>query len=79
MMIVGFNNTWVSLFYILGIGLLCLHLSHGLSSMFQSLGWKNEGYRPFLDKAAQVVAWLIFLGYISIPIAILCGFGKEAL
>lgn len=79
MMVVGFSNVWVSLFYILGIGLLCLHLSHGVSSMFQSMGWKNEGYRPFLDKAAQVVAWLIFLGYISIPIAILCGFGKEAL
>jgi succinate dehydrogenase / fumarate reductase cytochrome b subunit len=79
MMIVGFNNIWVSAFYILGVGLLCLHLSHGASSMFQSLGWKNESYRAFLDKAAQVVAWLIFLGYISIPIAILCGFGKEAL
>ena len=38
--------------------------------MFQSLGWKNEAYRPFLDKAAQVVAVLIFLGYISIPMAI---------
>jgi succinate dehydrogenase / fumarate reductase cytochrome b subunit len=79
MMVVGFNNLWVSLFYILGIGLLSLHLSHGASSMFQSLGWKNEGYRSFLDKAAQVVAWLILLGYVSIPIAILCGFGKEAL
>lgn len=79
MMIVGFHNPWVSAFYIVGIGLLCLHLSHGASSMFQSMGWKNETYRPFLDKASRVVAVLIFLGYISIPIAILCGFGKEVL
>ncbi|HLH55551.1 MAG TPA: succinate dehydrogenase cytochrome b subunit [Verrucomicrobiae bacterium] len=79
MMIVGFNNGWVSGFYILGMALLCLHLSHGLSSMFQSLGWKNDIYRPFLDKAARVVATLIFLGYTSIPVAILCGYGKEAL
>src|SRR5579864_5835547 len=79
MMIVGFNNIWVSAFYIIGIALLCLHLSHGLSSMFQSIGWKNKAYSPFLEKAARVVAWLIFLGYISIPVAILLGYGKEAL
>ena len=79
MMVVGFSNPWVSGFYVLGLALLCLHLSHGASSMFQSLGWKNEAYRPFLDKAAQVVAVLIFLGYTSIPVAILCGYGKEAL
>jgi succinate dehydrogenase / fumarate reductase, cytochrome b subunit len=79
MMVVGFSNPWVSGFYILGLALLCLHLSHGASSMFQSLGWKNDAYRPFLDRAAQVVAVLIFLGYTSIPVAILCGYGKEAL
>ena len=79
MMVVGFSNRWVSAFYILGIGLLCLHLSHGASSMFQSMGWKNDAYRPFLDKAARVVALLIFIGYISIPIAVLCGYGREAL
>ena len=79
MMVVGFSNPWVSAFYVLGLALLCLHLSHGASSMFQSLGWKNEAYRSVLDKAAQAVALLIFLGYTSIPIAILCGYGKEVL
>lgn len=79
MMVVGFSNPWVSGFYVLGLGLLSLHLSHGASSMFQSLGWKNDGYRPFLDRGAQVIAVLIFLGYTSIPVAILCGYGKEAL
>ena len=79
MMVVGFSNAWVSGFYVLGLALLCLHLSHGASSLFQSLGWKNEAYRPFLDNAARVVAVVIFLGYTSIPVAILCGYGKEAL
>jgi succinate dehydrogenase / fumarate reductase cytochrome b subunit len=78
-MVVGFNNPWVSGFYILGIALLCLHLSHGVSSMFQSLGWKNKVYGPCLDKGSRVLAVLIFLGYVSIPIAILLGYGKEAL
>jgi succinate dehydrogenase cytochrome b subunit len=79
MMVVGFSNGWVSGFYVLGIGLLCLHLSHGVSSMFQSLGWKNQAYGPFLDRFARVLAVLIFIGYVSIPIAILLGYGKEAL
>ena len=79
MMVVGFRNIWVSGFYILGIALLCLHLSHGASSMFQSLGWKNDAYRPVLDRLARIVAFLIFLGYVSIPVAILLGYGREAL
>ena len=79
MMIVGFSNLWVSLFYVIAVGLLCLHLSHGISAMFQSMGWKNKVYGPFLDRAARVIAWLLFIGYSSIPVAILLGFGKEAL
>ena len=77
MMVTGFRQPFVSLFYVVGVGLVCLHLSHGVSSMFQSLGWKNEAYRPILDRLAHIVAVLIFFGYISIPIAILLGFGKE--
>jgi succinate dehydrogenase / fumarate reductase cytochrome b subunit len=77
MMVVGFSNGWVSAFYIVGMGLLCLHLSHGASSMFQSIGWKNDAYRPLLDKGAQIIGWLIFLGYASIPLAILLGYGKD--
>ena len=50
-----------------------------MSAMFQSLGLKNKAYGPCLDKASRVIAWLIFLGYVSIPISILLGYGKEAL
>jgi len=77
MMIVGFSNGWVSGFYILGMALLCLHLSHGTSSMFQSIGWKSPVYGPFLDKASRWLAIAIFLGYASIPVAILLGLVKE--
>jgi succinate dehydrogenase / fumarate reductase cytochrome b subunit len=79
MMVVGFRNPFVSGFYILGMALLCLHLSHGTSSMFQSLGWKSPAYGPFLDKASRWLAVAIFLGYVSIPVAIFLGYGKEML
>jgi len=73
MMVLGFQNPFVSGFYILGMALLCLHLSHGVGSMFQSMGWKNKYYGRFIDRAALVVALLIFLGYASIPVAVLLG------
>jgi succinate dehydrogenase / fumarate reductase cytochrome b subunit len=76
MMVVGFSNPLVSLFYVIAVGLLCLHLSHGVSSMFQSLGWKKDYYKKLMDKGARIVAILIFVGYASIPIAILLGYGK---
>ena len=79
MMVIGFSQPLVSGFYILAMGLLCLHLGHGVSAMFQSLGWKNPVYGPLIDRVAKTVAWVIFLGYISIPIAVLLGYGKEAL
>ena len=71
MMILGFSNGWVSGFYILAIGLLCIHLSHGIGAMFQTLGLKNEAYALIIDRCAVVIAVVIFLGYISIPLAVL--------
>jgi succinate dehydrogenase / fumarate reductase cytochrome b subunit len=73
MMVIGFSNYWVSGFYVLGIGLLCIHLGHGVSAMFQSLGLKNAAYETVIDRLAKVAAVLIFLGYISIPLAVLTG------
>jgi succinate dehydrogenase / fumarate reductase cytochrome b subunit len=76
MMVAGFSQPLVSGFYILAMGLLCLHLSHGVSATFQSVGLKNQVYGPLIDRFARAAAGLIFLGYISIPIAILLGYVK---
>jgi succinate dehydrogenase / fumarate reductase cytochrome b subunit len=76
MMVRGFSNYWVSGFYVLAIGLLCIHLSHGAGAMFQSLGLKNESYASVIDRFAKVIAVVIFLGYISIPLAVLMGVVK---
>jgi succinate dehydrogenase / fumarate reductase cytochrome b subunit len=71
MMVIGYRQPLVCGFYVLGLGLLCLHLSHGVSSMFQSMGWKNKPYGKLLDGFARLIAFLIFLGYCSIPAAVL--------
>ena len=74
MMVYGFQNPYVSAFYVLGLFLLALHLSHGSSSFFQSLGLNNQKLTPRLALGGRVFAWLLFIGYTSIPVAILLGF-----
>jgi len=70
----GFQNYAVSGFYILAMILLCMHLYHGLWSMFQSMGINHPRYTPILKRGAAFVAILIAIGNISIPIAVMAGF-----
>jgi succinate dehydrogenase / fumarate reductase, cytochrome b subunit len=74
--VAGFQVWWVSVWYIIAVSLLGFHLSHGLWSMFQSIGYNHPRHTPLLKKAAFVIALLITLGYISIPISVLLGFVK---
>lgn len=73
MMIAGFSYPLTSIFYIIGTFLLFMHLSHGVSSMFQSLGLRNEAWRYRLNTFAKVFGWITFLGYASIPLCIWFG------
>jgi succinate dehydrogenase / fumarate reductase, cytochrome b subunit len=78
MMVYGFQNVFVSAFYIIGMFLLALHLSHGTSSFFQSLGLNDKKLTPRLATAGRIFAWLIFVGYTSIPVAVLLHLVKPA-
>jgi succinate dehydrogenase / fumarate reductase, cytochrome b subunit len=69
----GFQVWWVSAWYIFAMILLGLHLSHGLWSMFQSVGLAHPRISIYLKIAAKTIAALIVLGYISIPISVLAG------
>ncbi|HTP35770.1 MAG TPA: succinate dehydrogenase cytochrome b subunit [Candidatus Acidoferrales bacterium] len=71
--IAGFQNPAISGFYILAMVLLCMHLYHGLWSMFQSLGFNHPRYTPKLKKGAAICAILIAAGNCSIPIAVMTG------
>ena len=71
MVAIGFSPKYwyVSVFYIFSMGLLCLHLMHGVSSMFQSLGLRDAIWRVRLDRAALVIALVVFVGFAAIPVA----------
>lgn len=78
MVVHGFQNPLVSGFYILAMVLLFSHLSHGASSFFQSLGWNPPRLNNFIKKFGPVVAWLICLGFVSVPLGVLLGIIKLA-
>jgi succinate dehydrogenase / fumarate reductase, cytochrome b subunit len=69
----SFLNPIVSGFYIVAMALLCLHLFHGIWSMFQTLGVHHPRYTPMLRRLAAVSSVLIFLGFVSIPLSVLTG------
>jgi succinate dehydrogenase / fumarate reductase cytochrome b subunit len=71
--IAGFQHPVVAGFYIVAMLLLCLHLYHGLWSMFQSVGLSHPRYTPVLKRFAALCAILIAAGNISIPIAVMTG------
>lgn len=76
MVVLGFSNPVVSLFYIVAMGLLLLHLSHGVSSLFQSLGLRSKKTFGLFDKLAKGSALILFLGNSAIVAAILAGLIK---
>jgi succinate dehydrogenase / fumarate reductase cytochrome b subunit len=66
----GFRVLPVSAFYILAMALLCLHLRHGLWSLLQTLGFYHPRYLQRVKTASFAVALLIFVGFVSIPLAV---------
>jgi succinate dehydrogenase / fumarate reductase cytochrome b subunit len=73
MVVAGFRNPAYAAIYVAAMGILGLHLFHGLQSVFQTLGFRHPGYTPTIVKVCSTVAIALALGYISIPVAILLG------
>ena len=76
MMVHGFSRVWVSVFYIVAVGLLSYHLSHGVVSLVQTIGFKNEKWTRGLERFTVTYCWLYFLLNAAIPLAILGGLVK---
>ena len=73
MVILGFQNVIVSIFYMIAVGLLSVHLLHGADSMFQTFGWRSSRWSGALRKVCIAFAALYFLGNLAIPGAVLLG------
>lgn len=73
MVILSFSELPVTASYIIAMVVLMLHLNHGLESMLQSLGIYSPENAPLAKKIAVTISVLLFLGQISVPVAIQFG------
>jgi succinate dehydrogenase / fumarate reductase cytochrome b subunit len=73
MVILGFQDTIVALFYIVAVGLLSLHLLHGIDSLFQTLGLRSEKWSGALRKVAVLFCAAYFFFNLMIPASVLLG------
>lgn len=76
MIILSFHDPLVSGFYLLSLLLLGMHLSHGISSVFQTFGLNGRKSAAVIKNGALVVAWTLMVGFASIPVAALAGYLK---
>jgi succinate dehydrogenase / fumarate reductase cytochrome b subunit len=73
MLVRGYQEPLITLVYILAMLGLWWHLSHGIGSFFQSMGWTRPKYRGLILNTGRALAALIALGFISIPVAAYLG------
>jgi succinate dehydrogenase / fumarate reductase cytochrome b subunit len=52
---------------------LCLHLGHGIWSLLQTLGWSTVRNEAMLKMVSWIIAIVVFVGFSSIPVAVLAG------
>ncbi len=77
MTVKGFQNPLTVMFYVIAMALLCSHISHGVGSLFQTLGLRSKKTAGIISLISKGYAIVLFLGFSSIPVAIQFGMGHE--
>src|SRR5215510_6978704 len=75
-LVTGFLVVPIALVYIVVMILIGFHLSHGVWSMFQSMGMSHLRYTPLIKRFASIFSWILVAGFISVPVAVLTGVVK---
>ena len=78
MFVLGFRQWPVVLLYICAMGALLLHLTHGISSFFQTVGMNHPNWRGFWNVLGPVLGMLVFLGNAAMPLAVYAGYVQLA-
>jgi len=75
-MVVSAFRSWpIALVYLAAMGVLFLHLAHGVQSIFQTFGLDNEKSMPWFVLFGKAVSVFFLVGYGMIPLLILAGIG----
>ncbi|MCS6967245.1 MAG: succinate dehydrogenase cytochrome b subunit [Cytophagales bacterium] len=64
----AFSNLGIVVFYVISMGFIAFHLSHGFQSAFQTLGIHHVKYTPLIQTVGWLFSIIIPLAYAIIPI-----------
>ncbi len=64
----SFSHGWIVALYILSMGVLYFHLSHGFASAFRTFGVHNKKYTPVVYFLGTLYSVLVCIGFAIIPI-----------
>jgi succinate dehydrogenase / fumarate reductase cytochrome b subunit len=69
----GFRHPLVTLVYTFAMGALCLHLYHGIWSMFQTLGRNSARITKQLRRFAMATSVVVCFAFLAMPWTIMLG------
>ncbi|MGY6521348.1 MAG: succinate dehydrogenase cytochrome b subunit [Mongoliitalea sp.] len=64
----AYANVWYVLIYVVSMGFLAFHLSHGFASAFQTLGLNHVKYSPLIQKVGAGFSIIVPVLFALIPI-----------
>jgi succinate dehydrogenase / fumarate reductase cytochrome b subunit len=70
------SRWYITLFYVVAVVMVGLHLRHGLWSAFQTLGLASHRRDPALRLVATGIAGLLVVGFVAVPVAVSVGLVK---
>lgn len=71
MVVSAFKNGGIAAIYLLAMCALFLHLSHGIQSFFQTMGWNTDKTQCAISTVGKAVAFILLAGYAVIPLSIM--------
>jgi succinate dehydrogenase / fumarate reductase cytochrome b subunit len=74
MVVTELGRAWKGILYVIAMVAVFLHLSHGIQSTFQTIGWSNAKLLPEYGRWGKVASGLFLVGYASIPVLVLVGY-----
>jgi succinate dehydrogenase / fumarate reductase cytochrome b subunit len=76
MVVASFQQPLITVLYLVAMVVTGMHLSHAISSAFQTLGLNHPRYTPLINLAGPAVGLILVLGFSTVPVAIVLGMVK---
>ncbi|HSF53427.1 MAG TPA: succinate dehydrogenase cytochrome b subunit [Algoriphagus sp.] len=67
---IAFQQTWMVALYVIAMGFLAFHLSHGFASAFQTLGLNHKKYSPAIKTVGNIYCILVPVLFAAMPLYI---------